>query len=169
MLPAIRVGLLRFVGTWAGTSLLRLQTETTGQAVVALAPTRARLMPSDLLDASGVDTLATACCSPCPWACRGRRDLSSTGSSGILILGGPLALAAAFSLPADLGPPVCTWFVLIAGVLAAAGTPGPTGGRSSRPQSAHCSRDRAALPAAARWKSAVARRWPSAMPLGLEF
>ena len=28
------------------------------------------------------------CCSPCPWACRGRRDLSSTGSSCILIAGG---------------------------------------------------------------------------------
>ena len=76
------VGLLGFVGTWAGRFLL--QTETTGQAVVALAPTRARLVPNDLLD--GVDTLA--CCSPCPWACHRRRDLSSTGSSGILILGG---------------------------------------------------------------------------------
>ena len=88
MLSAIRVRLLRFVGTCAGTFLL--QTETTGQAVVALAPTRARLVPSDLLD--GVDTLAAvaAChgCSPCPSACRGRRDLSSTGSSGILITGG---------------------------------------------------------------------------------
>ena len=79
MLSAIWVGLLRFVGTWAGTFLL--QTETTGQAVVALAPTRARLVPSDLLD--GVDTLA--CCSPCPWACYSQRDLPGTGSSGILI------------------------------------------------------------------------------------
>ena len=35
--------------------------------------------------------------------------------------------AAALSLPGDLGPPVCTcqWLVLIAGVQAAAGTPGP--------------------------------------------
>ena len=42
-------------------------------------------MQSDLLD--GVDTLA--CCSPCPWACRCRRDLPSTGpgSSGMLIAG----------------------------------------------------------------------------------
>ena len=33
------------------------------------------------------NTLAAACCSPCPWACHRRRDLSSTasGSSGILI------------------------------------------------------------------------------------
>jgi hypothetical protein len=86
LLSAIRVGLLGFVGTWAGRFLL--QTETTGQAVVALAPKRARLVPSDLVGWCRHNTLAAACCSPCPWACHRRRDLSSTGSSGILITGG---------------------------------------------------------------------------------
>ena len=145
MLSAIRVRLLRFVGTCAGTFLL--QTETTSQAVDALAPTRARLVPSDLLD--GVDTLAAAaaCCSPCPSACRGQRDLSSTGSSGILITGG--AFRGCLLIAGRLRP-ACVHLVRAYRWRASGGRDTRPGGRSSRPQSAHYPRGRAALPTAAR-------------------
>ena len=77
MLSATRGGLLRFVGTWAGTFLL--QTETTGQPVIALAPTQDR--PSGVWD--GFDT--PACCNPSPVHTPPRRLLHRTKPKALVL------------------------------------------------------------------------------------